>query len=142
VSPEISGNAGYATIVVEGAKFQPGATMKLVKAGSPDVVPGEQRTLSNKIVGLFDMKGKAAGKYDVVVTNPDTQTATLANGFEIVSGGGAAEPRITIKGPGSSRGGRSRYTISISNDGLNDLYMVPVFIVMPSRFVTSSIDQT
>lgn len=134
VSPEISGNAGYATIVVEGAKFQPGATMKLVKAGSPDVVPGEQRTLSNKIVGLFDMKGKAAGKYDVVVTNPDTQTATLANGFEIVSGGGAAEPRITIKGPGSSRGGRSRYTISISNDGLNDLYMVPVFIVMPSRF--------
>ena len=100
VSPEVSGNAGYATIVVEGAKFQPGATMKLVKSGSPDVVPGKQRTLNNKIVAMFDLKGKAAGDYDVVVTNPDTQTATLEDGFEIVSGGGAAEPRISINGPG------------------------------------------
>jgi len=133
VSPEVSGNAGYATILVEGAKFQPGATMKLVRAGNPDVVPGKQRTVSNKIIGMFDLKGKAAGEYDVVVTNPDNQTTTLEDGFEIVSGGGAAEPRISIDGPGFTRGGRNRYTISISNDGLNDLYMVPVFIVMPSQ---------
>ncbi len=134
VSPEIIGNAGYATIVVEGAKFLPGATMKLVKSGSPDVSPAEQRTLTNKIVGMFDMTGTAAGKYDVVVTNPGGQVATLVEGCEIVSGGGAAEPRISINGPGSIRGGRARYTISISNDGLNDKYLVPFFIVMPSRY--------
>ncbi len=134
VSPEVLGNAGYATIVVEGAKFLPGATMKLVKPGSPDVVPAKQQTISNKIVGMFDMTGTLAGKYDVVVTNPDTQVTTLNDGFEIVNGGGAAEPRISINGPGSLRGGRARYTISISNDGLNDLYLVPFFIVMPSRY--------
>ncbi len=134
VSPEVAGNAGYATIVVEGAKFQSGATMKLVRAGSPDVIPGEQRTLSNRIIGMFDLKGKAAGEYDVVVTNTNKQTATLEDGFEIVSGGGAAEPRITISGPGSAKGGRLRYTISMSNDGLNDLYLVPFFIVMPGQF--------
>jgi len=134
VSPEEAGNAGYATIVVEGAKFQPGATMKLVMAGSPDVVPSKQRTLTNEVVGMFDLKGKAAGIYDVVVTNPNTQTAVLQHGFTIISGGGAAEPRITINGPGSYRGTRARYTISMSNDGLNDLYLVPFFIVMPSRY--------
>ncbi len=134
VSPEVLGNAGYGTIVVEGAKFQPGATMKLVKAGSPDVVPENQRAVGNKIVGMFDLTGEVAGEYDVVVTNPGNQTATLEDGFEIISGGGAAEPRISISGPGASRGGRLRYTISVSNDGLNDLYMVPLLITTPSNY--------
>ena len=134
VSPEVAGNAGYATVVVEGAKFQAGATMKLVRSGSPDVVPKKQRRLNNRIIGMFDLKGKVAGEYDVIVTNPDSQTATLEDGFEIISGGGAAEPRISINGPGSTRGGRNRYTISVSNDGSNDLLMVPFFIVLPSQF--------
>lgn len=134
VSPEVLGNAGYGTIVVEGAKFQPGATFKLVKQGSPDVVPTKQRAQGNRIIGMFDLKGKSAGDYNVVVTNPDAQTATLEDGFEIANGGGAAEPRISISGPGAARGGRLRYTISMSNDGLNDLYMVPLLITTPSRY--------
>lgn len=134
VSPEEAGNVGYATIVVEGAKFQSGATMKLVKTGSPDVVPAKQRSLTNKVVGLFDLKGKTPGVYDVVITNPDSQATTKADAFEIISGGGAAEPRITINGPGAIRGGRARYSITMANDGMNDLYLVPLVITMPSRY--------
>jgi hypothetical protein len=105
VSPKLAGNAGYATLVVDGAKFVEGSTLRLEKAGSPDVVPAQLRVISStRMVAIFDLKGKAAGNYDIVVTKPDNQSTTLQDGFEIVSGGGAAEPRITINGPGWSRG--------------------------------------
>ncbi|MBP6003474.1 MAG: carboxypeptidase regulatory-like domain-containing protein [Pyrinomonadaceae bacterium] len=134
VSPAEAGNAGYATVVIDGAKFQTGATIKLVASGGLEIVPGKFKVFPNRIIALFDLKGKAAGDYDIIVRNPDNQTATLADGFKILAGGGAAEPRVTINGPGSARGGRLRYTVSVSNDGVNDLLLVPIIITMPSQF--------
>lgn len=134
VSPEEAGNAGYTTMVVDGAKFVEGATLTLVGSGGAEIVPGKFKVLPNQIIALFDLKGKAAGVYDIVVRNPNNATATLEDGFTIINGGGAPEPRITINGPGASRGGRVRYTVSIANDGLNDLLLVPILITMPSQF--------
>lgn len=134
VVPEEAGNAGYATLLVEGAKFQQGASLKLVGDGGAEITPAKISVEQTKIIAIFELKGKAAGAYDIVVRNPNNESATLADGFTIVNGGGASEPRVSINGPGSSRGGRSRYTISFSNDGLNDQFFVPLIITMPSQF--------
>ena len=134
VSPEEAGNAGYASMIVEGAKFQAGATLKLVGSGGTEITPLRTTVFTSSVAAIFDLKGKPAGDYDIVVRNPDNQTATLPNGFKVISGGGASEPRVSIKGPNASRGGRVRYSISVSNDGLNDQYLVPIMIAMPSRF--------
>ena len=134
VSPEEAGNAGYASLIVEGAKFQAGATLKLVGSGGTEITPLRTTVFTSSVAAIFDLKGKPAGDYDIVVRNPDNQTATLPNGFKVISGGGASEPRVSIKGPNASRGGRVRYSISVSNDGLNDQYLVPIMIAMPSRF--------
>lgn len=133
-TPEESGNAGYATLLIEGAKFQAGATLKLVHSNGTQIVPVKRDVETSKIIAIFDLKGKAAGVYDIVVTNPDSQTATLEDGFTIVNGGGAAEARVTINGPGSTRGGRNRYTFTFANDGLNDQFFVPIIITMPTIY--------
>ncbi|MGB7201051.1 MAG: CARDB domain-containing protein [Pyrinomonadaceae bacterium] len=134
VAPEEAGNAGFITLSVDGAKFQTGATLKLVGTGGAQIVPANFRVLPTNILAVFDLRGKSAGVYDVVVRNPDNQTSTIDDGFTIINGGGAAEPRVSIEGPRFSRGGRSRYTFSFTNDGLNDSYLVPLIIVMPSRY--------
>jgi len=134
VTPEVAGNSGYSTLAISGAKFQTGATVKLVHQSGSELVPMNTRVETSKILAIFDLKGRAAGEYDIVVRNPNNQTATLEDNFTIVNGGGAAEPRVAIDGPGFARGGRIRYTFSFANDGLNDLYLVPLIITMPSSY--------
>ena len=135
VTPEEAGNSGVATLVVQGAKFQTGATLRLVGANGAEIAPAKSKVVrSTEILAIFDLKGKAAGAYDIVVTNPNNQTSTLDDGFTIRSGGGATEPRVSIVGPSFSRGGRNRYTFSFTNDGLNDLLNVPLIITMPSNY--------
>lgn len=134
VLPEVAGNEGFATLVVEGAKFQQGASIKLVGANNDEITPIKTSVATAKIAAVFDLKGKAIGDYDVIVRNPDNQTATLADGFEIVRGGGHSL-RPNIIGPASLRntfGGRVRYTFTASNDGLNDAMFVPILIELPA----------
>jgi hypothetical protein len=82
---------------------------------------------------MFDLKGKPAGFYDVVVRNPDNQTATLASGFRIVNGGGYAL-RSGLVGESEVRPGTTRYIFSASNDGLNDALNVPILISFPANY--------
>lgn len=133
VSPSVAGNEGFATLIVEGAKFQQGATVKLVGAKGAELTPLMQRVSSSKIAALFDLKGKSAGDYDAVVTNPNNQTTMLADGFRIIAGGGHSL-RENVLGPQSiyrQTSARPHYTISASNDGLNDALSVPVMISIP-----------
>lgn len=71
--------------VIDGGNFENGATVELrlgtdVISGT-DVVVQDDRT----ITATFDLSGAAPGDYDVVVTNPDTSSAALENGFRVVS---------------------------------------------------------
>lgn len=134
VSPTVAGNKGFATLLVEGAKFQTGATVKLVGANNAPITPTATEVGITKIAAIFDLNGKAAGVYTIVVTNPNNQTATLADGFQIVNDGGYSL-RTSIIGPNDSRGGSStRFVFTASNDGLNDALNVPILIQMPSDF--------
>jgi peptidoglycan-associated lipoprotein len=70
--------------VVPGTYFQKGAAVKLVKAGSPEINGTNVAVVSaTNLSADFDLRGKALGVYDVVVTNPDGKSGTLKNGFTL-----------------------------------------------------------
>ena len=69
-----------------GTRFRTGATVKLTKTGQTDIDASSVVVSSaTKITCTFNLDGKAVGKWDVVVTNSDTKSGTLTNGFEIQS---------------------------------------------------------
>ncbi len=93
INPDFGADNGVRDIAsVSGTNFQNGATVKLMKAGQSDIIPfaafafTDSATLSN---GQFDLTGKVIGWWNVVVTNPDAQSASYGNeidtGFEIRS---------------------------------------------------------
>jgi hypothetical protein len=91
-TPTIAGitpNSGYAGSVVQitdlaGTGFQNGATVKLTRTGQPDIVAtGVSVVSSSRIACTLDLTGKQAGAWNVVVANPDGQSATLPQGFTV-----------------------------------------------------------
>ncbi|MCK9307403.1 MAG: IPT/TIG domain-containing protein, partial [Methanoculleus sp.] len=91
-APAIAGinpNAGYTDGAVQvtdlsGTGFQNGATVRLTRTGQPDIVAtGVSVISSSKIACTFDLASRAAGVYNVVVTNPDGQSGVLPQGFTV-----------------------------------------------------------
>ena len=69
------------------------------------------------LTATFDLTGKATGTWNVVVTNPDLQTATLTNRFTITQ---FVPPqlRVDIVGPSAFRTGfPAAYDLVIQNPG-------------------------
>ena len=70
---------------LDGANFRAGATVRLEQDGTVidahdiNVIP------SSTITCKFDLSGAPVGAYDVVVTNPDGQEASLEDGFEVTA---------------------------------------------------------
>ena len=67
-----------------GAGFLEGAKVKLTCSGQPEVLGTSVEVISGKrIICEFDLSGKQAGKWDVIVVNPDNNEAKGASLFEI-----------------------------------------------------------
>jgi len=86
----ITPNAGNSDEVVTvtdllGAEFRSGAGFQIRhSSGSPIInASGVGLVSAGKLTGTLDLAGAPAGAYDVIVINPDGQTATLANGFSV-----------------------------------------------------------
>ena len=94
VSPSTGPTTGGTNTAIKGANFQSGATVSFggVAATSVAFASSAQLTATSP-------KGNA-GTVDVVVTNPDAQTGTLANGFTYTSSG----PAPTISGVSPNTG--------------------------------------
>ncbi|MCI0340573.1 MAG: IPT/TIG domain-containing protein [Planctomycetales bacterium] len=109
VTPGNGDPAGGTPITIVGSGFLPGATVLVGGIGATQVVfwgPAMLTALAPAGAGL--------GPVNVVVTNPNGQNATLANGFFYVPGAGA--PTVTAVNPstGGSAGGTT-VTITGSN---------------------------
>lgn len=77
-----------------GSYFRSGAAVKLSKTGETDIIAENVVVESaNKITCRFNLSGKAAGLWDVTVTNDDNQSGALAQGFKIEA------PVLEIVGP-------------------------------------------
>ena len=84
----ITENHGLNTVaintIIKGEGFNPKATVSLTKEGQPDIVGTNVKVNSaTEIAATFDLKGKALGLWDVVVTNPKNKSAALKDGFTI-----------------------------------------------------------
>src|SRR4030095_8362787 len=98
--------AGGTSVTVSGSNFVTGATVTFGGTAATNV------TVVNATTITETTPAHATGAVSVVVTNPDTQTGTLANGFTYVGAG----PGVTSVTPnsGPSAGGTS-VTVSGSN---------------------------
>lgn len=110
ITPDNGLNNGSVSITsLVGTGFMSGATVKLQRAGQTDLSATSVTVVGSTLITCsFNLSGKAAGVWDVLVTNADTQSATLPDGFTI------AYPAPTVTGitPGA---GLNSGTISITN---------------------------
>ncbi|MEK7195538.1 MAG: type II secretion system protein, partial [Patescibacteria group bacterium] len=86
INPSSGTNNGVVSISsVSGNNFQSGAAVKLTKTGQSDIL-GSGFAFANSTTingGSFNLTGAATGTWNVIVTNPDSQSGTLANGFAV-----------------------------------------------------------
>jgi hypothetical protein len=88
------GNTGSVTLVITGARFEPGMKVELL---GPATIPSASLTLASTTRGFvrFNLKDKPLGFYTLKITNKFNQTAQLVNVFEIEKGTTTITPLIT-----------------------------------------------
>lgn len=80
-----SGLPGTVTIDVSGAGFSAATTLKLSRGGQADIVATNLQLLgSNSLRGQVNLTGAAPGLWDVVVADPEDDSATLAGAFTVI----------------------------------------------------------
>jgi len=106
ISPESAGNSAERTVTITGTGFLSAATVPAgtgnptVQMRDPDNTSRNFSLTSPNVVSTTSVtatvpEGKTVGTYDVVVTNSDSQSATLADAFQVT----AASPTITGVSP-------------------------------------------
>ncbi|MDP1823565.1 MAG: IPT/TIG domain-containing protein [Archangium sp.] len=114
VSPARGPVGGGTTITLTGTDFQAGASVQL------GGVPAFAVTVTSATTATAVTNGSAAGAVDVVLTNPDTQRATLAGAFTYdaaptltavspISGTTAGGTVVTLTGTGFGAGTQVRF---------------------------------
>ncbi|MCX6685064.1 MAG: DUF2341 domain-containing protein [Methanoregula sp.] len=127
----ITPNTGVNTTTISitnlaGTNFLAGATVKLNRTGYADIAGTSVNVvLPTQITCTFDLTNKAAGQWNVVVTNTDGQSGILINGFAIT------RPPPTPPWYNCNWGNRKNITIDKSrvSGTLSDF---PVLINLPS----------
>jgi hypothetical protein len=87
ITPNTGVNTGIVSVTVVGSNFQSGATIKLTKSGQSDINAPPGTVSESQITCDLDLTGAAIGAWNVVVTNPDSQSGTLPNGFTVTAPG-------------------------------------------------------
>jgi hypothetical protein len=98
ITPSSGPNSGSTSITnLAGTGFVTGASVSLKRTGQSDIAAtGVNVQSATKITCSLDLAGKKPGLWDVVVTNPDTQSGTLASGFGVKIAGTADLVGTTI----------------------------------------------
>jgi hypothetical protein len=84
LQPDHSAPTGSLQVALIGTGFQPGAAVHL-EQGTHTII-AEPPRIEHSTRMTFEVnlpQGTPTGKWDVIVTNPDNQTGTLLEGFEI-----------------------------------------------------------
>ncbi len=117
----ITPNSGETNATVDitdlaGTGFLSGATVKLEKAGETDIIATNVTVVSStQITCTFVLTGAASGAWDVLVTNTDTTSGRLIDGFTVTVD--TSSPAITEPGvPGTHGSGVGEVVVSIVAD--------------------------
>lgn len=80
-------NSSVSVTDLAGTGFVAGAAVVLRRSGQTDIAATDVTVVSEvKITCTLPLAGAATGAWDVVVTNPDTSSGTLAGGFTVSNG--------------------------------------------------------
>jgi len=137
VLPKRAGNTSSiqaSLVLIRGNGFVSGAKVKLTRTGQTDIV-GNPVTFdgSSELVTNLDLKGRATGTWDVVVTNPDGTTATLPGGFTIEEGGAPQLWSDVIGRPVLRPGFPGTFYLYYGNRGNVDAVGVSLVLAIPSN---------
>ncbi len=125
------GTAGNRTIEINGAKFDRTVTAELVNPAGAVVATATDyyRVSDAKLYATFNLTAVTPGSYDVRFKTASGKTTTVANGMEVVRGGGA-DVKVVVDAPDAIVRPRTGFpfvdTLSYqfhvywSNSGLND----------------------
>jgi hypothetical protein len=130
IKPSHGGVGQPVTVHINGIGFKQGAEVQLVKSGETNIVgtPVNVATDGTTIDTTFDLAGTTNGAWDVVVTNPDTNTFTIPQGFALEQSTGA-KVSVDVVGLNLIRPGRSQtFHVFVGNSGDVDAVCVPVWI--------------
>ncbi len=99
VFPRSAANSGRTYFaILEGTDLQAGATVKLTKASQADIAAaGAQVVNSGRLTCRLNLAGAVEGLWSVEVTNPDGQSAVLADAVEVWS----SQPYLNAMGANS-----------------------------------------
>jgi hypothetical protein len=135
VTPNKGGNTGTVSITIHGSGFKSGATVKLVRAGQPDIIAATVGVSADSTIARarFDLVGHSPGVRDVVLTNPDGRSVTGAGAFN-VEASGRTQMWVDIIGRDEFRPGRPQtYYIAYGNRGNIDEMLVPLVVAIPKE---------
>jgi hypothetical protein len=82
VNPNMVDQGSGATVTLTGSNFMPGATVRLVDGADEYPLQNVNRESATTMTAVVPTNAPI-GTYDVVVTNPDLQAATLLNGLGV-----------------------------------------------------------
>jgi hypothetical protein len=86
IAPTSGADSGAVRVQIGGRGIDPAATARLTLSGQSDIV-GQSTIVtpdSLQLATTFDLTGRPAGPWDVVVQNPNTTTASLTRAFQIL----------------------------------------------------------
>jgi len=133
-TPSIGGTSMPVTLAVSGQCFEPESSVCLTRQGYSDVcadtvaVDDDGHSLN----ATFDLSFSEPGVWSLVVTNPDSQSATAPSKFTVESGG---EPNLWVEVLGREQirsGRRTAFYIQYGNSGNIDLYDAILVIKFPA----------
>ena len=94
-------NPGITNVQIVGSGFQDGATVVLNRTLLADI-PGPITSFNSTTINCsFDLTGRSVGPWNVIVTNNDTQSYTVPNGFNIIAPPAPTASFFTDKTSGS-----------------------------------------
>lgn len=109
IDPASGYNTAPLGVLITGTGFQSGASVLLRKLDEDDISGTSVDVNSaTEIECSFNLSGVATGLWDVVVTNPDDETGSLAEGFEVVVGD-LSPPDIT------------QWSVALTHSGVGEL---------------------
>ena len=126
------GNKGNVTVLIQGARFEPGMTIQLGNGSSVEYFAQNISLInSTKLFATFNLNNAITGLYNVIAKKADNATTVLTNGFEIVAGS-----------PGNSGIDTTGFECYIENIGFDDQINTDIqhpSSTRPNRIVAISI---
>jgi protocatechuate 3,4-dioxygenase beta subunit len=127
--PYTGGNAGNATIEIDGANFGPDTTAKLTLGATTLNATSMDYSSAAQVFATFNLTGVAVGSYTLTVSS-GAQTATAATSFQVAAASKPSNPiHVKVVTPSAIRPGRTGVVaLVVVNTSANDAPAPAVYL--------------